>query len=40
MWLMIIFNITKDQVFTLTVEDACLEKPKGGGGGVNLTLPS
>ena len=31
MWLMIIFNITKDQVFNLTVEDACLEKPKGGG---------
>ena len=28
MWLMIIFNVTKNQGFTFSLEDSFLEKPK------------
>ena len=31
MWLMIISKVTKNQRFTLSLEDTVLEKPQGGG---------
>ena len=33
MCLKIILKVTKDQGFTLSVEDTFFEKPQGGGGG-------
>ena len=32
---MIILKVTKNQAFTLSVEDTSSEKPKGGGGQSN-----
>ena len=40
MCLKIILKVTKNQGFTLSVEDAFFEKPQGGGWGVKLTPPS
>ena len=34
---MIILNVTKNQGFTLTLEDTVFEKPQEEGGGVKLT---
>ena len=33
MYLMIILKVTKNQSFTLSLEDTFFEKPLGGGGG-------
>ena len=33
MWLMIILKVTKNQGFTLSLEDTFLKKPQGGRGG-------
>ena len=40
MWLMIILKVTKNQNFSLSLEDLFLKKPPGGvgGGGVKLKL--
>ena len=38
MWFMIMLKVTKNQGFTLSLEDTFLKKPQGGGeGGVKLT---
>ena len=34
-WLMIMLKVTKNQDFTLSLEDKFSEKPEGGGGGAN-----
>ena len=34
---MIILKVTKNHGFTFSLDDTFFEKPKGGGGGVNLT---
>ena len=38
MCLKIILKVTKNQGFTLSLEDAIFEKPQGGGGG-QIDLP-
>ena len=35
MWFMIILKVTKNQDFTISLEDIFLEKPKGGGGQID-----
>ena len=39
MWLMTILKVTKNQGFTLSLEDTFLEKPQGGGGWNWPSLP-
>ena len=38
MWLMIISKVTKNQDFTLSLEDTFLEKPQGGVKGAQIDL--
>ena len=37
MWLTVILKVTKQQGFTLSLENKCLEKPQGRGAGVKLS---
>ena len=37
LWLMIILKVTKNQGFTLSLEDSFMENQSGGGGGQNDT---
>ena len=40
MCLMTLLKVTKNQSFTITLEDTYFKKPQGGGGGVKLTPPA
>ena len=40
MWLMIILKVTKNQGFTLSLEDTYFEKPQGRGSDWNPSPPS
>ena len=39
LWLMIILKVTKNQGFTLSLEDSFMENQSGGGGGAKTTPP-
>ena len=40
LWLMIILKVTKNQGFTLSLEDSFMENQSGGGGGGQNDTPT
>ena len=40
LWLMIILKVTKNQGFTLSLEDSFMENQSGGGGGRQNDTPT